>query len=221
MERRGLRESAAPKVPTAGRVAQPAPTQVEPTVQTLRPPQAARAVRVGIPPVGASVGAVATPAAARQQSSQMPETIVPLQIPEHSEEKGVSGETVRTWVTVREAIDGALRTRIVERTIDSGPWPSDFGGSKQVKLRRATTVVTPPPAVPTRAPGVVVAESELRPNQLQDLADQIGDLSIAAIGVELKLKIRAELSGKTKPTPEMIAAINEKLGAVASGLKLS
>jgi hypothetical protein len=126
------------------------------------------------------------------------------------------------WVTVGDAIDGALRARIIERTIDSGAWPADFGGAKQVKLKLTAAPVTPPrPEPPTRAPGVVVAESELRPGQLQDLADRIGDISKAAIGVELKLRVRLELGGKARPTPEMIAAINEKLANVADGLTLS
>lgn len=115
-----------------------------------------------------------------------------------------------------------MRARIVERTIDSGAWPTDFGGAKSVKLKLATTATTPPPpTLPSRSPGVVIAESELRPSQLQDLADQIGDITKAAVGVELKLKIRLELGGKMKATPEMIATINKKLESITDGLKLS
>src|SRR6266852_4195402 len=38
------------------------------------------------------------------------------------------------WITVREAIDGAFRARLLERTIDSGPWPCDYAGAKTVKV---------------------------------------------------------------------------------------
>lgn len=34
------------------------------------------------------------------------------------------------WATVREAIDGAIRARLVERTADSGPWPCELAGAQ-------------------------------------------------------------------------------------------
>jgi Protein of unknown function (DUF499) len=129
--------------------------------------------------------------------------------------------TVLPWLTVREAIDGGLRARLIERTIDSGPWPADYGGAKLVKIKLASTPTPPTPPPPPTRPGVFVAESDLRPGQLQDLADQIGEITKAAVGVELKVRIRLELGGKTKPSPEMIAAINEKLASVTDSLKLS
>jgi len=40
------------------------------------------------------------------------------------------------WAPVRDAIDGAIRTRVLERTEDSGAWPSDYSNSKNVRLQR-------------------------------------------------------------------------------------
>src|SRR5258708_4345376 len=38
------------------------------------------------------------------------------------------------WFTVREAIDGAFRARLLERTIDSGSWPCDYAGATALKI---------------------------------------------------------------------------------------
>ncbi len=39
------------------------------------------------------------------------------------------------WLIVQEAIDGAIRARQIERTVDSGPWPCDYAGAKFVKIQ--------------------------------------------------------------------------------------
>ena len=71
------------------------------------------------------------------------------------------------WAPVRDAIDGSIRTRILERTEDSGAWPTDYSNSKNVKLRRPLDVPPlplppPPPPLPLPKPGVLVARAELR-----------------------------------------------------------
>jgi hypothetical protein len=57
----------------------------------------------------------------------------------------------------------------------------------------------------------------MRPSEIQDLADHLGDIQKAAVGLELKFRIRVEVGGKNKPTPEMVNTINEKLKEVAGG----
>jgi hypothetical protein len=39
------------------------------------------------------------------------------------------------WSVIADAIDGAIRSRILERTEDSGPWPCDWSGAAHVRLR--------------------------------------------------------------------------------------
>lgn len=126
-------------------------------------------------------------------------------------------ERALPWVTVREAIDGAFRARMLERTVDSGPWPCDFGGAHAVRLRPAAGIIPPPPPPP--APGIRVAEAVLRPAQIQDLAEVIGDITKAAVGLELKFRLRIELAGG-QASDEVISPINEKLKAVSDELKL-
>lgn len=127
------------------------------------------------------------------------------------------------WVTVREAIDGAIKARLLEKTIDSGPWPCDFGGARQVKLRVPAGEVVPPPTPPPPLPpkpGFKVAQAELRPHQIQDLAEIIGELVNAAVGYELVFRLRVELGGAAALPAEVVQKINELLGQIAADLEL-
>src|SRR5205823_960861 len=86
------------------------------------------------------------------------------------------------WPVVRDAIDGAIRARLLERTVDSGPWPCPLSGATAVKLRRAENIpvpVSPPPVVPK--PGTFTAEGELQSQELQELAEVVGDMLKAAV----------------------------------------
>ncbi|HAM55581.1 MAG TPA: hypothetical protein DCQ64_09300 [Candidatus Rokubacteria bacterium] len=121
------------------------------------------------------------------------------------------------WVTIRDAVDGALRVRILELTLDSAPWPSSFAGAQAIKLRQSKDAPRPTPLSPK---GVLVAESEVRPNEIQDLADQMGELVKLAIGLELKFALRVELGGAARPSTELLAKINEILRAIRSDLEL-
>ncbi len=85
------------------------------------------------------------------------------------------------WKRVREAIDGAYRARYLETTLDSGTWPCEYPGAQAVKLRipnkdtTSTMVDIQTSPIYSTKPGVRVAEADLRPNEIQDLADVIGD----------------------------------------------
>src|SRR5262249_3342514 len=105
------------------------------------------------------------------------------------------------WPTVRAALTGAFQGRLLERAVGRGPWPCHRAGAAagpvQVPGRKAgggtaTPDVVVPPEPPPR-PGVRVARADLRPNQLQDLADQVGELTRLAVGFDLKLSLTIEL----------------------------
>jgi hypothetical protein len=122
-----------------------------------------------------------------------------------------AGQTL-PWVRIREAIDGALRARLLERTLDSANWPCDYAGAQSVRLRLpAERPGAPPPPPPPSKPGVLTAEADLRPSQIQDLADALGDLGAAAAGHGLKFHLRIELGGEKPPTPEVTKRVNEVL----------
>lgn len=126
------------------------------------------------------------------------------------------------WATVREAIDGAIRVRLLEKSIDSGPWPCDLSGAQNVKLRVPAGKVEPPPGPPlppSPKPGIRVAEAEIRPNEIQDLADVVGDLVKAAVGYNLVFRLRLELGGDSEVPDEVVANMNKILTDVAEDFR--
>lgn len=122
------------------------------------------------------------------------------------------------WHTVKSAIEGAIRTNWLELSNDSGDWPCDFAGARNVLLEIPQEIRHPDP--PPYQSGVLVAEAALEAHGIQDLADQIPDMTAAAIGEELKFKIRVEFGGETPPNPEAVAKINKLLAEVDDTLIL-
>ncbi len=113
--------------------------------------------------------------------------------------------------------DGAYRARLVETTVDSGPWPCEYPGAQAVKLSIAEAPPQPPPIPPK--PGVYVAESELKPHEIQDLADILGDIVSAAAGYDLTFHLRIELSGESPPPDEVQGKLNEFLEDISPGFR--
>jgi hypothetical protein len=90
---------------------------------------------------------------------------------------------------------------------------------------RSTSPASPAPApAPTPPPapaGVLVASSYLKPSEIQDLADQIGEISSEAVGCDLKIQVRIEIgSAGHRPSDDLVARLNAKLAEVSKDLKL-
>ncbi len=132
---------------------------------------------------------------------------------------GLSKKVGKTlpWVTVKEAIDGGLKARFLELSEDSTPWPSEFTGAHTVNLRLPKE--KPPPPPPPPPPDVLVAEAYLEPNQIQDLSDQIPDLTKTAAGQDLKYHVRIEFKGDENKD-EIAKQINKLLKDVSDKLQL-
>ena len=146
----------------------------------------------------------------------------------HAISKALSAKAGQTlpWATVRAAIEGALQGRLIERTEDSGPWPCGFDGARQVKLRIPAAkpdrgIRDPEPDRPKPPPGVLVASAQLKPGEIQELADQIGAISSAAVGHDLKVAVRIEVGAEGKRPPDsLVASINNKLKEISPDLEL-
>jgi hypothetical protein len=127
-------------------------------------------------------------------------------------------EKVLPWLTVRRAIDGALSGRLLERV--EGQWPCEYANAQSIGLRVPAERPEVPPPPPLPRPGVRVAEAELRPNEIQDLADSIGELIEAAAGHELRFRLRIELDGADSLSDEAVEKISSVLGEVSKDLTL-
>jgi hypothetical protein len=76
------------------------------------------------------------------------------------------------------------------------------------------------PYPPPHKPGGLVAEAELCPHQIQDLAAGIGDLVQAAVGHDLKLRIRVELGGGTAISNDAVQEVSAIPKSIANELEL-
>jgi len=125
------------------------------------------------------------------------------------------------WASVREVVDGALRARLIELTLDSSSWPCEIAGARNIKLRVCATSGKSPEKVFELRPNVLVAQAELRPSEIQDLAEQLAELRKAAGTAALKFHLRVELDGSGKsPTQDIVAKLNELLMKISKALLL-
>ena len=131
------------------------------------------------------------------------------------------------WITVREAIDEAFRSRLLERTVDSGVWPCDYAGARSVKISllrvqspSLSTPIVREPERPMFASGVLAVEAPLRVDEIQNLNDVVGDLTKATVGLNLQFTLRMELGPASQVSDETRAKVNELLAEVSDKLKL-
>ncbi len=133
---------------------------------------------------------------------------------------------VLPWATVRGAIDGAIQGRLLERAADSGPYPCDYDGGKHVKLRvtkKRPSVEPIKPVEKEQEPhdDVRVASAFLGTGELQELAEQIGEVGKAAVGYSMKIKVQIEIGGDGKrPPDDVVAKINARLSEVSKEFKI-
>lgn len=130
------------------------------------------------------------------------------------------------WSTIRAALDGAFRTRLIERVEGVGVWPCDYAGAGSVSIQLPSekhgggtgTGVAGPAA--SRPDTRVSPELVLKANQLQDLNDVIPELLRVAAGHELTFKMSVAVKGSQRPKDDVVQAINTLLKQVGEGLEV-
>ena len=127
------------------------------------------------------------------------------------------------WPTVRAVIDDAIRAHWIEVGANSAPWPCEFAGAQHVALvipadDKLRDRGRQPDAM--KPPGLLTADAMLEANGIQDLADQIPEITKAAIGNDLKFNVRVEFGGKEPPAAEAVERINALLAEVSDMLRL-
>lgn len=130
-----------------------------------------------------------------------------------------SGVTL-PWMTVSEAIAGALQARFIDLGEGTAPWPCDFSGAKGVKLimARAPTGGGGGGGSVRETPGVYSAQADLEPSEVQDLGEAIPKLlaETASTDTPLRFHVRVEVGSEKRPTEEELA---KKLAKILKGVK--
>ena len=118
-----------------------------------------------------------------------------------------------------------MRAHYLETTLDSAVWPVDYPAAGTIKLSVPVQSASPvhyqqsavAPAYVAQPPaGTFATEAELRANELQDLADALGELGTAAAGLDFKYRVHIELSGN--PSKDVISQVNKILQKIKSSL---
>ncbi|MCS7016996.1 MAG: hypothetical protein NZM42_12865, partial [Gemmatales bacterium] len=124
---------------------------------------------------------------------------------------------VLPWTWVVSALDEAFRLGLIERTLDSGPWPCDLGGAAAVKIvtRKSEAKEAPPPS----HYGSKVATAELQTHEVQDLADHIDALREATAGHPLRIRVTIEIGDGSQVDQTVVDKVNAVLAQVKAGWK--
>ncbi|QGU33786.1 DUF499 domain-containing protein [Thermochromatium tepidum] len=128
------------------------------------------------------------------------------------------GDKVLPWTRVAAALDEAFRLGLIERTLDSGPWPCDLGGAAAVKIVARKSEDKDPP--PPKHYGSKAASADLQTHEVQDLADHIDALREATAGHPLRIRVTVEIGEAGKVEQEVIERVNGILGKIKAGWKV-
>jgi hypothetical protein len=134
-----------------------------------------------------------------------------------------AGKTL-PWKAVRDVIASALQARFLELGHDSCTWPCDFPNAQFAKFKEMKPGARPGPrGIGEKESKMLIAECELEPSQIQDLADIMpGLLEIKAKHkVPFSFTVKVEMGdGKSLPSSQVVKEANEKLKKVKEELKL-
>jgi hypothetical protein len=122
------------------------------------------------------------------------------------------------WFQVQQAVDGAIRARLVELDMKSVPWPCDPSAAAKIVLKAVAGG-----GFAGGSGGAVMNDkgvtyrAYLQPNELQDLADvltQIMELQ-AKHGIKIRFNLAIEATAEGDLKPEATAELRKKLDDVS------
>jgi hypothetical protein len=103
----------------------------------------------------------------------------------------------------------------------SGSWPSDYAGAQNATFTLPTGPFKKSEEKIEPTPDIIRAEAELRPNEIQDLSDQLAELKKLAGALPLKFWVRIELDGQgSAPSASTVNGVNELLRKISDRLAL-
>ena len=122
------------------------------------------------------------------------------------------------WVIVKRALEDAFRIGLLERALDSSPWPCDLGGAGSLKIsapkdQPGIETIKPPPY------GTKKATSELETHQIQDFSERIDDLRNITAGQKLRIQVSIEIGEGGNVPEDVVDKVNTLLGEIKPGWK--
>jgi len=128
------------------------------------------------------------------------------------------------WKTVRDVLNAALQARFLRIIEGTEHWPCGFPSAEIVKFKVSKdSGTTSPPGVYENIRSVLMADTELEPSQIQDLADAIPKLLKIKTkkNVPIRFRISIEMGdGKAVPPSEVTEEVNKVLKDVKDDLQL-
>jgi hypothetical protein len=122
------------------------------------------------------------------------------------------------WFQVQQAVDGAIRARLVELDLNSVPWPCDSSAAAKVILKASAGAggggsgggeIMNDKGVTYRA--------YLQPNELQDLADALtGIIELQAKhSIKIRFNLAVEVTSETDLKPEATTELRKALDDIS------
>jgi hypothetical protein len=122
------------------------------------------------------------------------------------------------WHQVQQAVDGAIRARLVELDAKSVPWPCDASAAAKVILKAsAGTGGGGGGGGEIMNDKGVTYRAYLQPNELQDLADVLSDIMQlqAKHGIKIRFNLAVEVTAETDLKPEATTELRKALDDIS------
>lgn len=141
-----------------------------------------------------------------------------------------AGQTL-PWKTVRDVISASLNARFTQLDPKSGKWPCEYPSAQGIKLKVATVSGSGAGVNELRSgfggietgSNILVARSELKPAEIQDLGDIMPKLLEIKnkANIPLTFRVQVELGdGKNQPDDETVKSMNLLLGDIRDDFQL-
>lgn len=124
------------------------------------------------------------------------------------------------WYLLQQAVDGALRARLVELDANSAPWPCDPSAAAKVILKAAAGAAAGAgsgAASDNANYNLLAIRAYLQPNELQDLADGLSSILElqAKHGIKLRFNLAVEATAEGGLKPEAATELRKALDDIS------
>ena len=124
------------------------------------------------------------------------------------------------WHSLQQAVDGALRARLVELDANSASWPCDPSAASKVLLKAvagATTGQGVGGATDTANNSAIAFRAYLQPNELQDLTDGLSSIMELQVkhGIKIRFNLAVEVTTDGSLKPEATAELRKALDDIS------